>query len=98
MAQLFRKHEMRKDFEKKYENDKLSLQISNSGTVFEREIPCFMACFYFDPKHSLETVVDSVSPKDLTLTTPMPVDVKRGDQAQVGFFHRFSRGPGAITD
>lgn len=52
---------MIKDYEKKYENNKLSLHISNSGTVFDRDIPCLKACFYFDPKHTLENVVDSVS-------------------------------------
>ena len=61
LAQLFRKQEMMKDFEKKYENSKLSIQLCNSGTVFDRETPCVMNSFYFDPKHTLETVVESVS-------------------------------------
>ena len=52
---------MMKEYETKYENNLLSLHICNSGTVFDREIPCVKACFYFDPKHSLDEVVDSVS-------------------------------------
>ena len=61
MAQLFRKHEMMKEYETKYENNLLSLHICNSGTVFDREIACVKACFYFDRRHSLDEVVDSVS-------------------------------------
>ena len=42
------------------ENDKLSLHISNTGTVFDSNIPCIKTCFYFDPIHKLETVVESM--------------------------------------
>lgn len=60
---MFRKHEMLKDYEQKYENNLLSLHINSAGTVFDKEIPCVKACFYFDPSHSLDSVVDSVSTK-----------------------------------
>ena len=60
LAHLFRKHEMKKDYEKKYENNKISLHICNSGTAFDRDIPCIKTCLYFDPKHTLESVVDSI--------------------------------------
>ena len=52
---------MSKDYEKKYENNKMSLHINNNGTVFDSDIPCVKSCFFFDPKHTLETVVSSVS-------------------------------------
>ena len=65
MAQLFRKHEMMKEYETKYENNLLSLHICNSGTVFDREIACVKACFYFDRRHSLDEVVDSVSENNI---------------------------------
>ena len=61
LAQLFRKQEIIKTYEKKLENNKLSLHINSSGTVFDNEIPCVKACFFFDPKHKLETVIKSVS-------------------------------------
>ena len=51
---------MIKNYEKKYENNKLSLHISTNGTVFDSEIPCVKTCFFFDPKHKLETVVESI--------------------------------------
>ena len=52
---------MSKDYEKKYENNKMSLHINNNGTVFDSDIPCIKSCFFFDPKHTLETIVSSVS-------------------------------------
>ena len=74
MAQLFRKHEMMKEYETKYENNLLSLHICNSGTVFDREIACVKACFYFDRRHSLDEVVDSVSSNSF---------VSRGDSEEL---------------
>ena len=53
--------EMLKDYEKKFDNNQLSLHISSRGTIFDDQIPCIKACLYFDPKHSLEAGVESVS-------------------------------------
>ena len=67
LAHLFRKHEMKKDYEKKYENNKVSLHICNSGTAFDRDIPCVKTCLYFDPKHTLENVVDSIQNEEIRM-------------------------------
>ena len=65
---------MMKEYETKYENNLLSLHICNSGTVFDREIACVKACFYFDRRHSLDEVVDSVSSNSF---------VSRGDSEEL---------------
>ena len=57
---------MLKDYEKKMDNNHLSLHICPSGTIFDNESPCVKTCFYFDPKHSLEEVVESVRPQKFT--------------------------------
>ena len=61
MTQLYRKNEALKEYEKKHESNKMSLYVCPRGTVFDRDLPCVKATYFFEPKFSLEAVIDSVS-------------------------------------
>jgi len=65
---LFRKQELLKDNERKFSNNLLSLHICRSGTLFDPLIPCIKATFIFDPKHSIESVVDSIQDEEVRVS------------------------------